>query len=59
MVLLQELKNGQFIMTVNKSVVKANNLAAGTELVFMTVGPFVNPQPGDILIRPSGIVKTK
>jgi len=57
MVILQELKNGQFIITVNKSVVKGNNLVAGTELVFMTVGSFVEAKTGDILIRPTGIVK--
>lgn len=59
MVLLQELNNGQFILTVNKSIVKAHNLKAGMELVFMSVGSLVEAQPGDLLIRPSGIVKVK
>lgn len=59
MVVLQRLKNGQHIMTVKKSMVEAANLQPGMELVFMVVGPFVQAVPGDIILRPTGIVKSR
>jgi hypothetical protein len=58
MVVLQMLKNGQYLLTVNKSVIKATNLKPGAELVYMFVGPFVKAEPGDILIRPTGVIKS-
>lgn len=58
MVLLQELKNGQHILTVNKAVIKATNLKPGMELAFMIVGRHVSAEPGDILIRPTGVIKS-
>ena len=51
---LQHMPNDQYMLTVNKKIVEANGWKTGMELMYMNIGPFVQPQPGDIIIRPTG-----
>ena len=54
MPLLQQMPNGQYMLTVSKKIVEAHGWKHGIELMYMNLGPFVKPQDGDVILRPTG-----
>ncbi|MCK4678599.1 MAG: hypothetical protein KAT48_10740 [Bacteroidales bacterium] len=54
MPLLQQMPNGQYMMTVSKKIVDAQGWKPGIELMYMNIGPYVQPQSGDVILRPTG-----
>ena len=54
MPVLQLMTNGQYMITVKKALVIAQGWTPGMEIMYMNIGPYVQPQPGDIIMRPTG-----